>query len=65
VRRGEFLCLEGSHSSISDIGEMMAHALGVNGASKVFILSRRNDSLEKVASNAVGFFVTTNSYIYC
>jgi NADP-dependent 3-hydroxy acid dehydrogenase YdfG len=65
VRRGEFLCLEGSHLSISDIGEMMAHALGVNGASKVFILGRRNDSLEKVVSNAAGVFATTNSYIHC
>lgn len=37
----------------SGIGQMMAHALDVNGASKVYILGRRQASLEKVASEAV------------
>jgi hypothetical protein len=32
---------------------MMAHALDVNGASKVFILGRRQEPLEKVAAAAV------------
>jgi hypothetical protein len=35
------------------IGEMMAHALDINGAAKVFILGRREASLKKVASEAV------------
>ncbi|OAA57411.1 short chain dehydrogenase reductase [Niveomyces insectorum RCEF 264] len=34
------------------IGEMMAHALDVNGAAKVFILGRRLDKLQEVASSA-------------
>jgi len=35
------------------IGEMMANALDVNGAAKVFILGRREAALKKVASAAV------------
>ncbi|TVY19593.1 Short-chain dehydrogenase/reductase SAT3, partial [Lachnellula arida] len=34
------------------IGEMMAHALDVNGAAKVFILGRREASLQRVAAEA-------------
>ncbi|KAL1890219.1 hypothetical protein Sste5346_008373 [Sporothrix stenoceras] len=34
------------------IGEMMAHALDVNGAKKVFILGRRQDKLDTVAAAA-------------
>ncbi|CAK7245884.1 MAG: hypothetical protein STHCBS139747_007489 [Sporothrix thermara] len=34
------------------IGEMMAHALDVNGAAKVFILGRRKDKLDAVATAA-------------
>ena len=37
----------------SGLGEHMAKALDVNGASKVFILGRRKASLERVASQAV------------
>ena len=37
----------------SGLGEMMALALDANGASKVFILGRRQASLEKVAAKAV------------
>lgn len=37
----------------SGLGEMMALALDANGASKVFILGRREDSLTKAASRAV------------
>ncbi len=37
----------------SGLGEAMALALAENGASKVFILGRRQASLEKVATKAV------------
>jgi len=37
----------------SGLGEIMAHALDVNGASKVFILGRRESKLKEVASKAV------------
>lgn len=37
----------------SGLGTYMAHALDVNGASKVFILGRREDNLKQVASKAV------------
>lgn len=37
----------------SGLGEIMAHALDVNGASKVFILGRRVAKLKQVASKAV------------
>lgn len=39
----------------SGLGEMMALALEANGASKVFILGRREASLQDVASKAVRF----------
>lgn len=38
----------------SGLGEVMAHALDVNGASQVFILGRREAKLKDVASKAVG-----------
>jgi NAD(P)-dependent dehydrogenase (short-subunit alcohol dehydrogenase family) len=38
----------------SGLGAMMARALAVNGASKVFIIGRREDSLKKVASSLPG-----------
>ncbi len=38
----------------SGLGEVMAHALDVNGAAKVFILGRREAKLKEVASKAVG-----------
>lgn len=37
----------------SGLGGIMAHALDVNGASKVFILGRRVAKLKQVASKAV------------
>jgi len=37
----------------SGLGEVMAHALDVNGAAKVFILGRRESKLKEVASKAV------------
>jgi NADP-dependent 3-hydroxy acid dehydrogenase YdfG len=37
----------------SGLGEVMAHALDQNGASKVFILGRRESKLKEVASKAV------------
>lgn len=37
----------------SGLGEVMAHALDVNGAAKVFILGRRETKLKEVASKAV------------
>lgn len=37
----------------SGLGEVMAHALDVNGAAKVFILGRRESKLKDVASKAV------------
>lgn len=37
----------------SGLGEVMAHALDVNGAAKVFILGRRESKLEEVAAKAV------------
>jgi NADP-dependent 3-hydroxy acid dehydrogenase YdfG len=46
----------------SGLGEMMALALDANGASKVFILGRRQQSLENVASHAVGV-VSLHLYI--
>ncbi|KAE8446907.1 hypothetical protein EG329_011538 [Mollisiaceae sp. DMI_Dod_QoI] len=36
----------------SGLGEVMAHALDVNGAAKVFILGRRESKLKEVASKA-------------
>jgi NAD(P)-dependent dehydrogenase (short-subunit alcohol dehydrogenase family) len=38
----------------SGLGAMMARALAVNGASKVFIIGRREDSLKKVAASLPG-----------
>jgi NAD(P)-dependent dehydrogenase (short-subunit alcohol dehydrogenase family) len=38
----------------SGLGAMMARALAVNGAEKVFIIGRREDSLKKVASSLPG-----------
>lgn len=38
----------------SGLGAMMARALAVNGAQKVFIIGRREDSLKKVASSLPG-----------
>ena len=40
----------------SGLGEMMALALDANGASKVFILGRREPSLTRVAAKAVRYF---------
>lgn len=37
----------------SGLGEVMAHALDVNGVAKVFILGRRESKLKEVASKAV------------
>lgn len=37
----------------SGLGSMMAHALDVNGAAKVFILGRRESKLKEVAAKAV------------
>jgi hypothetical protein len=37
----------------SGLGEIMAHALDINGAAKVFILGRRKSRLHEVASKAV------------
>jgi NADP-dependent 3-hydroxy acid dehydrogenase YdfG len=37
----------------SGLGAVMAHALDQNGASKVFILGRRESKLKEVASKAV------------
>lgn len=37
----------------SGLGEVMALALDANGASKVYILGRRQASLDKVAAKAV------------
>jgi NAD(P)-dependent dehydrogenase (short-subunit alcohol dehydrogenase family) len=37
----------------SGLGEVMAHALDINGAAKVFILGRRESKLKEVASKAV------------
>jgi NADP-dependent 3-hydroxy acid dehydrogenase YdfG len=37
----------------SGLGEIMAHALDINGAAKVFILGRRESKLREVASRAV------------
>lgn len=37
----------------SGLGEVLAHALDVNGAAKVFILGRRESKLREVASKAV------------
>lgn len=37
----------------SGLGEVMAHALDVNGAAKVFILGRREEKLKEVAAKAV------------
>ena len=37
----------------SGIGAMMATALDVNGAAKVFILGRRQEALDRVANQAV------------
>lgn len=37
----------------SGLGAVMAHALDVNGATKVFILGRRESKLIEVASKAV------------
>jgi NADP-dependent 3-hydroxy acid dehydrogenase YdfG len=37
----------------SGLAEVMAHALDVNGAAKVFILGRRESKLMEVASKAV------------
>lgn len=37
----------------SGLGEVMAHALDVNGAAKVFILGRRESKLQEVAAKAV------------
>jgi NAD(P)-dependent dehydrogenase (short-subunit alcohol dehydrogenase family) len=39
------------------LGQMMANALDVNGASKIFILGRRLEVLEKVANQAVLFAI--------
>ena len=39
-------------NTIPGLGAMMARALDANGASKVFIVGRRNDSLQQVASTA-------------
>lgn len=39
---------------VKRIGAMMAKALGNGGAGKVYILGRRQASLESVASQAVG-----------
>lgn len=36
---------------VQGLGAMMARALAVNGANKVFIIGRRSDALEKVASS--------------
>jgi hypothetical protein len=51
----------------SGLGEAMALALDKNGASKVFILGRREASLRKVADKAVSItrqcFNTTNAVI--
>ena len=44
----------------SGLGEMMALALDANGASKVFILGRREASLEAVASKAVCFRIVSS-----
>lgn len=43
------------------IGEMMAHSLDVNGAKKVFILGRRKDKLEAVATAAVSTPLTSQA----
>ena len=40
----------------SGLGEWMAQAFDANGASKVFILGRRQASLERVVASAVDFF---------
>lgn len=37
----------------SGLGEVMAHALDVNGAAKVFILGGQESKLKEVASKAV------------
>lgn len=37
----------------SGLGEVMAHALDVNGAAKVFILGRRESKLQEVAAKSV------------
>lgn len=37
----------------SGLGKVMANALDVNGAAKVFILGRRESKLSEVASKAV------------
>lgn len=39
----------------SGLGEMIALALDMNGARKVFVLGRRTASLEKVAAKAVSY----------
>lgn len=41
----------------SGLGEMMALALDLNGASKVFVLSRRLETLGKVAAKAVSPYI--------
>jgi NADP-dependent 3-hydroxy acid dehydrogenase YdfG len=42
----------------SGLGEWMAQAFDANGASKVFILGRRQASLDRVAASAVNFFLS-------
>ena len=42
----------------SGLGEWMAQAFDANGASKVFILGRRQASLDRVAASAVYFFIS-------
>lgn len=37
----------------SGLGEMMAYALDINGAAKVFILGRRKTKLKEVAATTV------------
>jgi NADP-dependent 3-hydroxy acid dehydrogenase YdfG len=37
----------------SGLGAVMAHALDVNGAAKVYVLGRREIKLKQVASDAV------------
>jgi NADP-dependent 3-hydroxy acid dehydrogenase YdfG len=45
------------------IGAMFAKALDVNGAAKVYILGRRLDKLEEVASAAVQFDTTLDTVL--
>jgi NADP-dependent 3-hydroxy acid dehydrogenase YdfG len=46
----------------SGLGEVMANALDVNGAAKVFILGRRESKLKEVASKAVRHIIKVPSY---